>query len=248
MPIIETKHLFGEVKNREQKVFDLVEGIFPGLPPQAVYYELLQQGLLQKGKLELSLNVWAIAELELGRLMQEWKGPDVPVYIFPITNSAVKNGVAYQGGICLFVSARVTVKELHALLAHEYHHMCRRPLVEEPPTVKDSLIMEGLAEHAVESLYGEHALSSWTKRYSMAEVREFWRTHFRPALNVRWVQNHRAFLYGDDQMGLPPWIGYCTGYRIVQAFQERYGPLKQMDLLKVSADEIIAGSGFGDHI
>lgn len=69
MPIIQTKYLFEELKNREQLACDLVQSIFPWTPPEAIQYELLQQGLLQNGKLTLSLDVWQILDQQLKKLL-----------------------------------------------------------------------------------------------------------------------------------------------------------------------------------
>ena len=244
MPIIDTKHLFEKVKDREKLVYPVIQPIFPNAPPEAIQYELLQQGLLQSGELRLSLDAWQILKQQLEQLMHAWDGPDAPIYILPIKNGFVKNGVAYPNGVCLFISERITMKELHALFAHEYHHMCRRRFIVEPPTLMDSIIMEGLAEMAVESLFGEHALSSWTKRYSLAEVKSYWHSHFINSLGVKGLQNHQPFLFGDNQLNLPPWIGYCLGYRIVEAFQLKNGPISQKQLLQLRSEEIVEGAGF----
>lgn len=244
MPVIDTKHLFENTVNRDLLVRDLLLPIFTGVPPEAIQYEILQQGLMQNGKILLTLDVWALVNHQLQQLMHVWDGPDIPIYILPIKNGFVKNGVAYQNGICLFVSPRVTIKELHALFSHEYHHMCHRQFIKEPPTLLDSLIMEGLAEHAVEELFGEHALSSWTKLYTMDEVKSYWQTHFVSALQIKGLHNHKPFLFGDELVGLPPWIGYCAGYRIIQSFLEKHGPMNQIELMKMDAFLLTEMAGF----
>ncbi|MBD8033605.1 DUF2268 domain-containing protein [Solibacillus merdavium] len=244
MPILDTKLLFEKNDQREQLAYHSVQSIFPQQSPEAVQYELLQQGLLQNGELPLTLDVWQITERLLEQLMQAWDGPDVPIAILPIKNGFVKNGVAYPFGICLFISSRVTIKELHALFAHEYHHICRRRFITEPPTLLDSVILEGLAEHAVESLFGEYAISSWTKRYSMAEAISYWNSYFTPALHIRGLHEHRAYLFGDMTLNLPPWVGYCIGYRIVEAFQKNKGFHDINQLLTLPSEYLIAGAEF----
>ena len=244
MPVVHTKHLFDEELNRERLACDLVSGIFPGAPPEAVQYELMQQGLLQRGRLSLSLDVWQLVDQQFRQLMLEWQGPDIPIFIFPIMNGTVKNGIAYRDGICLFISSRLTMKELHALFAHEYHHMCRRTFINDPPTLMDSLTMEGLAEDAVENLFGNDALGSWTRHYSFAEVQNYWDSHFVDALELKGLQHHKPFLFGDDELNLPTCIGYCTGYWIVQAFKEKYGPFSLKELMQIKSEDIIDGAGF----
>ena len=247
MPVIQTKHLFEKTTNREQLACDLVNPIFPGTPPEAIKYELIQQGLLKKGKFSLSLDVWQIIDKHLGELMLDWQGPDIPIYILPIANGYIKNGIAYRDGICLFVSERLSMKELHALFTHEYHHMCRRAFSEEPPTLMDSLMMEGLAEDAVESLFGSDALGYWTRYYSLSEVLSYWDSHFVPALYIKGLHHHKSFLFGDEQLNLPPCIGYCTGYWIVQAFKERCGPISLKELMRMKSEDILDGAGFNRY-
>ena len=244
MPIIHTEHLFEEETNRKRLACELVKEIFPGTSPEAIEYELVQQGLLQQGRLPLSLDVWQLIENQFKTLMLDWEGPDTPVYIFPITNGFEKNGIAYREGICLFVSTKLTEKELNALFTHEYHHMCRRAFVNEHPTLMDSLVIEGLAEDAVENLFGEDYLNLWTQRYSLNEVKNYWDSHFVPALYNRGLHLHKPYLFGDDLLSLPPWIGYCTGYRIVKAFKERCGPFSIKELMQINTEDIIDGAGF----
>lgn len=244
MVVFQTSYLFENILNREQLLGELLKPLFPKLSPQAIQYELLQQGLLQKGRMDVTLNAWEIVERQLAQLKRDWNGPDVPVYILPITNGHLKNGVAYKEGICLFISTQLTSLELQALFVHEYHHICRLNHVNEPPTLMHSLIMEGLAEDAVENLFGVYALSSWTRNYSLNEIQKYWDSHIADALYQKGLQQHKPYLFGDDQLGLPPWIGYCAGYRIVQAFRRNKGAISLKELMQTRAEDIIEGAGF----
>lgn len=244
MPVINTKHFFEEGTNRQRLAGELVKNIFPGAPPEAIEYELVHQGLLQSGGLSLSFDVWQLIEEQFNSLMLNWEGPDVPIYIFPIVSGFQKNGMAYRDGICLFISSTLTEKQLNALFTHEYHHMCRRAFVNEHPTLMDSLVMEGLAEDAVENLFGKNYLSTWTQYYSLIEVQNYWVSHFVPALYQQGLVSHKPFLFGDEQLGLPPWIGYCTGYRIVEAFKEKCGQISLKTFMQISSEDIIDGAGF----
>lgn len=240
---MDTKHLFKEMLNRENAASESVKSLFSKRPKQAITYELTKQGLLLTGESTLQLDVWGIVEKELITLMEEWRGPDIPIYIFPITKGARKNGVAYPQGICLFVSQELTAVELSALFLHEYHHICRRGW-REPLTLCDSLLMEGLAEHAVAYYYEEEYVSSWTTSYTMEQVRDFWATHFLPNRYLQGVGQHYPFLYGDPKKGLPPWIGYCLGYRIVQAFIAQNEEFSPKQLLTMETEDLLLGAGF----
>lgn len=244
MIVIDTQSLFQDLTERVQHTYPLVQSIFPNTPVEAVQYELLQQGLLDTGPLPLQLNVWDIVKRQLHDLMSMWNGPNTQVAILPMRHGFIKNGVAYKHGICLFISNHVSVKELHALITHEYHHICRQHDQSELPTLLDSVMMEGLAEHAVESLLGEHAISSWTRRYSLEEVKYYWHTDFIDALALRGLHNHQSFLFGDASGQLPAHIGYCVGYRIVEAFLKKNGPLTTHQLLQIPSEQIALEAGF----
>ena len=243
MEILDTRKLFHDFKNRSLHTYPLIQSIFPTIPPAAVHYELQRQGLLENGEMPLTLDVWALAKRQLDDLKQQWNGPPTNVAILPIQHGYVKNGVAYPHGICLFVSPHTSIKEFLALITHEYHHICRQFYYTDQPTLLDAVIMEGLAEHAVESLFGEHAVSSWTKRYSLEMVTDYWHAHFLEHLPVRGLHNHQHFLFGDGQQ-LPAHIGYCMGYRIVEAFLTKNPLLTTQQLLPISSEEITLGADF----
>lgn len=238
--------------------------LFPETPPEAIYHELLQNGLFQPAEwVELEeivagleeKKIWELAAQEYVRLQTLWNGPEVDIYIYPLTKkrpsiggTAVnKNGVAYKNALFLFVTPELKEQELYALLAHEYHHICRifhRNSSPAEHSLKESLIIEGMAEAAVEELYGEEWLSPWAKRYTEEETREIWARHFVPSLEIKGVINHRPFLYGDRKRRLPPWAGYSIGYRIVKSYLQKNESIKQEALYQLSADEIIQDSDF----
>ncbi|WP_052344342.1 DUF2268 domain-containing protein [Bacillus ndiopicus] len=232
-----------------------LQKLFPWASKEAIQYELLSNGLFQPNEWKKikqtlqgmqQLDIWAIVQKEYGRLRTLWEGPDVPIYIFPITaGKPKKNGVAYPNALFLFVSTSLPLEEIHALLAHEYNHICRLQFLNRAPsklTLQDSLIIEGLAECAVEELYGEKWLSPWTKRYTMKQILPIWQKHFVPALQLIDVENHQPYLFGN-QKKLPPWIGYCIGYRLVKSFQKKKG-LTSVDLLQLPAQTIVDDSSF----
>ena len=140
--------------------------LFPLATPQAVQYELLRNGLFDPNEwssLEKIVRdmeergIWQNVNKEFGRLRALWKGPKVPIYIFPITRASMnsrekpptKNGVAYKDALFLFLSAELSKDEIKALLAHEYNHVCRINYLNLPPneiSLLDSLIIEGLRD------------------------------------------------------------------------------------------------------
>lgn len=260
-----SKHV-GEkvVQIHREMICTPLEMYFPKVSLEELHFELLRNGLFDPEEgIEIkdivkeleNQKVGKIVQQEFERLKRLWKGPDVPIIIYPLTKyrpivdgkEVKKNGVAYQGILFLFLSTEVEEIELKALFAHEYHHICRLAFVNKEPQeilLLDSLIIEGMAECAVEELYGEEEMSPWTKRYSYKEVMNLWQERFVPSLQLPGVINHHSFLYGDESIGLPSWIGYCLGYRIVESYLKNVGPVKQHLLYQIPSDEILKGSRF----
>lgn len=223
--------------------------VFSQATPKEVQYELIQNGLFKPCEMvDLEAlekkEIWNNIQEVYEQLKKRWSGPEVPIYIFPITKknaSTNKNGVAYRHAIFLFVSETLQKEELGALITHEYNHVCRLHYLNkafDEITLKESLLLEGLAECAVEELYGDQWLAPWLKRYTKEELVWQWQEHFLPFLEVKGVQNHFPFLYGDP---LPKWIGYCIGYEIVRTYKKNFS-LQETHIK--STDEILAGSDF----
>lgn len=241
MPVIDTRALFEVPSDRIEQASTLVGGLFPDRALVAIAYELRQQGLLEQGEAWVTFDYWETVRQLLTRLQELWRGPDVAVYLLPIQHGAIKNGVSYKKGICLFIAPLITTRALQALFAHEYCHSCHRHTLREPPTLVDSLVTEGLAEYAVESLYGGEALNEWTTRYSLDEVQDYWQ-QLKQKLDVVGLHQHRVYLLGGG--AYPAWIGYCTGYRIVQTFLEKNGAHTVQQLLRIPTKDILVGAGF----
>ena len=216
--------------------------------PQQIQFELQQQGLfrahenIDMKKLQ-DQNAWQIVREELFYLKKKWGGPDIPIYIFPLTQEQSvtnKNGVAYPDALFLFIG-ELEKQELQALFAHEYNHVCRLRYLNkslEEVTLLDSLIIEGLAECAVEELYGAKWLAPWLKDYSTDKMLAIWKTYFLPNMNVKGLDHHIEFLYGGK---LPSHIGYCIGYEMVRTYIQKHASNK---LHEKHSEAILMGSIF----
>ncbi|MFJ6209094.1 DUF2268 domain-containing protein [Lysinibacillus sp. NPDC092081] len=225
----------------------LVE-IFIGGSPDEIQFELQQQGLFKSHeKIDINKlkkqNVWEVVQKEFIYLKERWSGPNIPIYIFPITQEQTitkKNGVAYPNALFLYIG-ELEKQELKALFAHEYNHVCRLQYLNkslDEVTLLDSLILEGLAECAVEEIYGDKWLALWLRYYSIEKMHEIWKEHFLPQINIQGLNNHVEFLYGGK---LPQWIGYCIGYEIVRTYIKNHS---SHNLHIKSSKEILAGSDF----
>lgn len=245
-------------------IYEQLKDHFMNISPEELHFELLGNGLfeptevkeLDKTLLEMKeKNVWRIVQEEYKKLKRIWNGKDCPIYIFPLTKHrpiidgivANKNGVSYKEAVFLFVSEELTDTEVKAMIAHEYHHYCRLNVLNKDPEampLKESIIIEGMAECMVEELFGLKRCSPWISKYTLEELKRRWVKSFVPSLNMKGVSNHYHFLYGDGTNRLPNWIGYCMGYAIVKSFLERNINISPQMLLKTTADEIISNSDF----
>ncbi|TLS35447.1 DUF2268 domain-containing protein [Pseudalkalibacillus caeni] len=228
------------------------------------HYQLMKLGLfnpehIEAAEREIRLlkkqQVWERIEKEYEYLKKKWDGPETDIYIFPIDQSnrelmkilKGKNGMNFfDNTIVLFVHSSVSEKELQALLTHEYNHACRiQDKKYETIPLKDSIIMEGLAEHAVEQRFGKKMLATWTSIHSKEKAKKLWKDILLAKHNLQGFQNHTIYLMGNSK-NIPKWGGYNVGYYIVDSFCENQPGLSVKQLLSISSDDLIAGSDFSN--
>ncbi|GAE35447.1 DUF2268 domain-containing protein [Halalkalibacter akibai] len=196
---------------------------------------------------------WFIIQKQFNKLKEKWNGPDVKIYVLPLTDQnqfletqlGSKTGLTIDKAILLFIRASTSVTDLQALITHEYHHVCRLASTkqsEQSMELLESMVMEGLAEFAVKEEIGVEACASWTNRYD-----KYWKDHWytrwiKPNLNLKGRVNHIPFLYGDEANGIPLWLGYYTGFQIVKTSVS----LKESatELMSISARDIYGQSKF----
>lgn len=173
---------------------------------------------------------WEKTEGIFRKYKKEWKGPEIPIYIFPITamNSIFsgtfrnKSGVAFKDKLFLFISPFEDDMELEALFVHEYHHVCRiqsQNKKTEEATLLDSIILEGLAEHTVGEYCGKKYIADWCGYYSKKEIIRFWDMFLKQKKNTKRFQKlHDDILYGRGKF--PKMVGYAAGFVIVSIYKE----------------------------
>jgi len=140
---------------------------------------------------------------------------------------------------------------LAAMAAHEAHHNVR--LTHEPwdpatITVGQYIVLEGLAEAFSVEMFGEESLGPWTLMHSEDLLRQY-RPRFREVLDT--VGDPRGYMFGDwaaaefhyEPTGLPDYIGYGMGYRIVKSFLEATGRTAT-EASYLPWREIVAGAGW----
>ncbi|WP_233269903.1 DUF2268 domain-containing protein [Heyndrickxia camelliae] len=175
-------------------------------------------------------SYWQKVDRLYDKYKKLWNGPEVNIYIFPInganrqlirqTNG--KSGVTFEKNLYLFLSPLQDSKELEALFVHEYHHATRMHHLNKRPldyTLLDSLILEGLAETAVEEYCGEEYLAEWTRGYSERHLQRFWKSDFKERLTI----NRRNWMHDDLLFGrkfVPRMMGYAIGYKIISEYKK----------------------------
>lgn len=179
-------------------------------------------------------NVWAIINKLYRKYRKKWKGPEVNIYIFPVSQSSrsfikgestTKSGVSFHDRIFLFVGNYKDEKELEALFVHEYHHVCRiwkQGSDTSQFTLLDSIVLEGLAELEVEKNCGAEYLADWCHFYSDDDIDMFMKKYIQANLTLKKNDElHDALLFGLGKY--PKLLGYACGYSLVRnSYKENY--------------------------
>lgn len=192
-------------------------------------------------------NIWGMVENEAQLLQKIWKGPDVPIFIFPsdhnnqklIQHYQGKSGITFHDKLFLFISEYNEEDEIRALLTHEYNHICRLAKYdkyEKDYVLMDSIILEGLAENAVKERMGEQFISHWVSYYSKEKLEEMWKNLIQPNKNIPINHfTHHHILYGFG--AYPNMAGYCVGYYLVKKYMKENG-LTSIDLIDAPSEKI----------
>lgn len=113
--------------------------------------------------------------------------------------------------------------ELEALFIHEYHHFTRMEKLKKPMheyTLLDSLIMEGLAEHAVLDYCGSQYLRYPEIHKKTEELHELWEKLYKKHLHVKKSDPlHEKLLNGTIYS--TPFLGYIIGFYLVSLYREK---------------------------
>lgn len=184
---------------------------------------------------------------------KKWGGPDVDIYIFPIDISnryfmrslKGRSGLAFQNKLFLFLSPETDEKNWESLIVHEYHHASRMTKYQKSSdnyTLLDSIVFEGLAEHAVLKYCGKEYAASWTEAYQPSTLKHYWKQSYAPHLDVkRDDAAHDKLLYG--RKGIPNMMGYAMGYELIKGCELA---LTMQDSLSISSKALLKGNSFID--
>ncbi len=233
--IIQTNQWLQEDFDRPTKICEKLRPYFNGQTSIEIYNQLKNFGMYRPSRSSrnnlnrmLHDNLWDKVEQLFLKYKSKWNGPDIPIFLFPVAQGGGffraeeknKAGVSFPDKMFLFLSYYEDIKEIEALLVHEYHHACRMHLLDkkmEDFTLLDSLIIEGLAEYAVLKNCGKEYLANWCNMYSEKEIALFWKKFLKNQLDMRKNErSHDALLYGGR--GIPKLLGYAVGYNIIDKY------------------------------
>jgi uncharacterized protein YjaZ len=249
----------GEKFELQQKlIISLLKDAFHTDHLDELQQQLLGQGLfLPTDDIEPSYRalqdraIWHLVHKQYTELREKWKGPNVPIYLFPVNTAnptireqlGMKMGVSYRDKIVLFIGEMTSDQDVQALVTHEYHHCCRLTqlkLYEGTMTLLESMVMEGLAEKAVAEEVGRDALAIWTSRYDKADLHSLWALLLEQRM-MKGRDRHYPYLFGGVG-GIPEWAGYYLGYRIVDQAMKNDPTLTTTSMMKMEAEEILQRS------
>jgi uncharacterized protein YjaZ len=233
-------------------------------PSEQLHKYLLENGLFHpdakilKEIRELEKQkVWTVVTSHYESLKKAWNGEEATIFIFPVErrNEMImkelhgKMGISFHKVIILFLSKELSKKEICALLTHEYNHVCRLAYLDKhfkELTLLDSLLIEGMAEVAVEEFIGKDFSAPWISLYSRKELQPYW-VRVKDLLHLKGKHKHDMILYGDmanKNQGFPRWFGYVVGYLIIKDYIKTHRPVKMSELLKKDSNEIFKESKF----
>lgn len=235
--VMRTDEWLNEHFDQPLKICGQLKNKFKEENPEKIYQYLLNFGMYKPNrktyftfKKMKEEKIWEKVELLFKKYRNKWKGPNVHIYIFPIasTNSFftnrqnVKSGIAFADMLFLFLTPLGDETELEALFIHEYHHVCRLNRQKkslEDVTLLDSIVMEGLAEYAVETSCGPKYRANWCTNYTRKEIFHYWKRYIQERLTMKKTEKkHDEILYGGRN--IPKMLGYAAGYEMVSIYKE----------------------------
>ncbi|WP_203333498.1 DUF2268 domain-containing putative Zn-dependent protease [Planococcus beigongshangi] len=176
-------------------------------------------------------------------------GGDKTVHIFPAT-PADGSGMALNAEVMiLWVHPTLSAEELEQTVAHEYFHLIdmEKGVFESATadsTLLEATIMEGKAVAFALLNYPETDLS-WLSNED-GKVTEQVHNLFLEQKDSYDLQVWGDFLNGNPAKGIPPYANYIIGHEIMQSFLLNHPGLSVDEWLKMTAEEILQGSGYGE--
>lgn len=238
MGIMETDKWLEQDFWEPEKICSRLLDEFGEKEPEPIYGYLTRFGMYRPDRVNFRVyeelagqGTWKSAGGLFKKYRKKWNGPDIPVYIFPVNRSGsrarrsgtVKSGVSFPDKMFLFFEHAQDDKELESLFIHEYHHVCRireQKKKLQDYTLMDSMVLEGMAEYAVEMNCGKEYVAAWCTRYTEKELGNWWEKYIKENLKKTKKDHvHDQILFGKGRY--PDLLGYAAGYWIVKQYFEK---------------------------
>ncbi|RSK26464.1 Zn-dependent protease [Bacillus sp. HMF5848] len=256
MTVIATDQWLDKYYFKPVKMCEKLEKYFEDASAEEIYEYLQAHGMYQPYKEGVkvldylqSKKAWTVITDHYNYLRKKWKGPEIPIFIFPCNtlNKKMseefngKSGLAFPDKLFLFFSEKNIIEEMKSVLTHEYSHVIRLAK-DRSDDLLHTIILEGLAEASVLEEHGEKFQAPWTKYYSEEEAQRYWRRFIQKNVYLnRFDRQHDRLLYGKGL--LPRMLGYNIGFHMVKSsIEEKNCHVK--DLLSLSNNEILRYSRF----
>jgi uncharacterized protein YjaZ len=132
-------------------------------------------------------------------------------------------------------------KEIPITVAHEFVHVLRRGKYDydnNPETLLDSIISEGLANNFSEEICGQNKnLTPWAYALSQKKIK-FYLHKAKKYFKSKDYNLRMAWLMGDKKLKIPKWTGYSLGFYLVKEYLKLTNK-KPHEILKIESKEII---------
>ncbi|MBS4210642.1 DUF2268 domain-containing putative Zn-dependent protease [Bacillus sp. FJAT-50079] len=243
--------------------FKLCELAVPEVDSRSFYYYVKRFGMYEPSEQTRDVvkklkeqDVWNKVDRFYRLYKKKWSGPEVDIYIFPIDlhqsffreRLKGRSGLAYKNKIFLFLTDEKDEKGWEALFIHEYHHAARMAKQKKEIseyTLLDSLMIEGLAEHAVLLYCGKKFTARWENDFSSEMLKYYWKHIYEP--NV--AANRESVLHDDLLLGrrrIPRMMGYAIGGKLVDGYL-RNNSLSIKESFDIQAEKLLVNNHFLDE-
>jgi len=211
---------------------------------------LLSHGLFQpeQTKLEqlerwIKEDIWQLIQEQYQQLKKEWQGPDLAIFIFPadLNNQVLTkqfkgvSGLCFKDKMILFIDHQASEQMINAIFAHEYSHAVRLNEVhhrEDILTLKDTIILEGIAEIVTEEKFGASLLPDFDDQSK--NINKLISQWIKPYLSLSTNHPlHHYIMYGNSS--IPKFTGYQAGIFIVKQWHGKHAT-DLIDLLQTPTE------------
>ncbi|MDP4085125.1 MAG: DUF2268 domain-containing protein [Bacillota bacterium] len=241
-----------------QNPLKMCERLIPYFEKQSIneiYKQLLFHGMYRPSAPTRNAFEWMVKEKTWKQItkvfeyyQKKWQGPEIPIFLFPFNQTRgifsrnqdqVKSGLSFPDKMFLFLTEINDPKEIEALFVHEYHHVCRLNILNkkmEEYTLRDSIIIEGLAEYAVLENCGEQYTADWCHMYSKKELSHMWKMLENQLDKRKSDRTHDQLLYGGGRV--PKLLGYALGFYLVDNYFKTHSFSPKLSF-SIQAEKII---------